>query len=292
VHVVEAAKQVYRAIPARRERTRLIPALEPVLAPSIRWPLAVLRSSVIRSAATLHVVPRTAVTPSPSMERESVGPSIVAILALLMWLSLLLTARDEWGQPLHIPFAGTALSRAWRKLLLAVLIGLAIPGHIGLWFTGAVRNLCRSKGGILLALIQRPLSGPIFALCARELRIVLPELLLRGGNYPIVVLGMLIVILGSDGIPWGLRIAGELNVFFGYVRWIATNFDVWPVGLIDACHRIVTLAMIVASTHPLVLTVSHDWPAADSFASGLSRPLFAQSPNTILRDPRQTDAPR
>jgi hypothetical protein len=30
-----------------------------------------------------------------------------------------------------------------------------------------------------------------------------------------------------------------------------------------------TLAMIVASTHPLVLTVSHDWPAADSFASGL-----------------------
>jgi SAM-dependent methyltransferase len=34
VHIVEAAKQVYRAIPARRERTRLIPALEPVLAPS------------------------------------------------------------------------------------------------------------------------------------------------------------------------------------------------------------------------------------------------------------------
>lgn len=34
VHVVEATKQVYRAIPARRERTRLIPALEPALAPS------------------------------------------------------------------------------------------------------------------------------------------------------------------------------------------------------------------------------------------------------------------
>jgi len=34
VHIVEATKQVYRAIPARRERSRLVPALEPALAPS------------------------------------------------------------------------------------------------------------------------------------------------------------------------------------------------------------------------------------------------------------------
>jgi SAM-dependent methyltransferase len=34
VHIVEATKQVYRAIPARRVRKRLVPALEPVLAPS------------------------------------------------------------------------------------------------------------------------------------------------------------------------------------------------------------------------------------------------------------------
>jgi hypothetical protein len=34
VHLVEATKQVYRAIPARREKRRLVPALEPVLAPS------------------------------------------------------------------------------------------------------------------------------------------------------------------------------------------------------------------------------------------------------------------
>ena len=32
VHIVEATKQVYRAIPAKR--TRLIPALQPVLVPS------------------------------------------------------------------------------------------------------------------------------------------------------------------------------------------------------------------------------------------------------------------
>ncbi|KIZ47374.1 MULTISPECIES: methyltransferase domain-containing protein [Rhodopseudomonas] len=34
VHIVEATKQVYRAIPVRRERTRLIPALDPALVPS------------------------------------------------------------------------------------------------------------------------------------------------------------------------------------------------------------------------------------------------------------------
>ena len=34
VHIVEATKQVYRAIPVRREKPRLVPVLEPVLAPS------------------------------------------------------------------------------------------------------------------------------------------------------------------------------------------------------------------------------------------------------------------
>jgi hypothetical protein len=34
VHMVEATKQVYRAIPAPRVKRRLVPALEPALAPS------------------------------------------------------------------------------------------------------------------------------------------------------------------------------------------------------------------------------------------------------------------
>jgi SAM-dependent methyltransferase len=34
VHIVEAIKQVYRAVPARKEKRRLVPALEPALAPS------------------------------------------------------------------------------------------------------------------------------------------------------------------------------------------------------------------------------------------------------------------
>jgi SAM-dependent methyltransferase len=34
VHIVEASKQVYRAIPARREKRRFVPTLRPVLAPA------------------------------------------------------------------------------------------------------------------------------------------------------------------------------------------------------------------------------------------------------------------
>jgi hypothetical protein len=33
VHIVEATKQVYRAIPARREKRQLVPGLAPVLEP-------------------------------------------------------------------------------------------------------------------------------------------------------------------------------------------------------------------------------------------------------------------
>jgi len=34
VHIVEATKQIYRALPARREKRVLVPSLKPVLAPS------------------------------------------------------------------------------------------------------------------------------------------------------------------------------------------------------------------------------------------------------------------
>jgi SAM-dependent methyltransferase len=36
VHIIEATKQVYRPIPVRRERTRLVPALKPTFAPAPR----------------------------------------------------------------------------------------------------------------------------------------------------------------------------------------------------------------------------------------------------------------
>ncbi|MCZ7660239.1 MAG: class I SAM-dependent methyltransferase [Xanthobacteraceae bacterium] len=48
VHIVEATKEVYRAVPARRERRRLVPALEPVLAPSPGGAARASRDAVFR----------------------------------------------------------------------------------------------------------------------------------------------------------------------------------------------------------------------------------------------------
>ena len=51
VHIVEASKQAYRAIPVRREKRQLVPSLEPVLAPSPGGAAArVTRSSFRRRA--------------------------------------------------------------------------------------------------------------------------------------------------------------------------------------------------------------------------------------------------
>jgi hypothetical protein len=57
VHIVEATKQVYRAVPVRRERQRLVPALEPVMAPSpggaARVALASERQQICLAGASL-----------------------------------------------------------------------------------------------------------------------------------------------------------------------------------------------------------------------------------------------
>jgi len=154
-----------------------------------------------------------------------------------------------------------------RLLLLALLIGLGIARHVGLRFTDPVRRVVRNaRRGILLALLEVRVTRAALGLRAGELRIVLPKLLLRCCDDPIVVFGMLVVIFGRNGIAGRLRITRELNIFFRNMRWIAANLYVGPVGLEHARHGIVSLAMIIAPAHPLVLTVSHDWPAANSFA--------------------------
>ena len=112
VHIVEATKQVYRAIPARRERARLVPALEPALAPveparsasvssapqikhrgcaaepAVLFDRCAHRSSIARRGvvaavtAALHVGARAAMPAPAAMQREAVGLVVVAVLAL------------------------------------------------------------------------------------------------------------------------------------------------------------------------------------------------------------------
>src|SRR5262249_16924986 len=70
VHIVEATKQVYRAIPARRERRRFVPTLQPVLAPS---PGAAARSSLERTRASpVLIAPATSASSVPPARRRPV----------------------------------------------------------------------------------------------------------------------------------------------------------------------------------------------------------------------------
>jgi len=97
--------------------------------------------------------------------------------------------------------------------------------------------------------------------------VLLAELFLRGGNKTEIMLGVLVVILGCDGVAGGARVARELQIFLRYVRCGAADLDVGSVGLIDPGHRvlaapvIIVVVVIVAVAHPLVvLTVSHVLP--------------------------------
>ena len=83
-----------------------------------------------------------------------------------------------------------------------------------------------------------------------------------------IMLGVLVVILRRDRIAGGLRVARELDVLFRDVGRISANLHVRAVRLVYARHRIVTLAVLVAPAHALVLTVSHDLPVCQPLRCG------------------------
>jgi hypothetical protein len=120
---------------------------------------------------------------------------------------------------------------------------------------------CEKTLALVLAFLGRH-----FVVGAR-LRLVLPELLLGGGNQPEIMLGVLVVILGSDRIAGRACVARQLDVFLRNMGGGTADLDVGSVGLEHPGHRVLTAPVIVVVivvipvTHPLVvLTVSHVSP--------------------------------
>ena len=106
------------------------------------------------------------------------------------------------------------------------------------------------------------------------MRIVLPELLLRGGDQAEIMLSVLIIVFRRDRIARRVRVARELDVFLGDMRRRSANLDVGTVRFEHPRHGILVFAMIiivvviivVAAAHALVvLNVSHGLPVADLF---------------------------
>jgi hypothetical protein len=89
--------------------------------------------------------------------------------------------------------------------------------------------------------------------------LVLTKLFLRGGDQAKIMFGVLIVIFGGDWISGALRIAGELEIFFGNVRGRAPDFYVLAVGFIHPRQRILVMmaTLTITTAHAFILTVSH-----------------------------------
>ena len=132
-----------------------------------------------------------------------------------------------------------------------------------------MRLTLRRLAHVVVAIVEGVVAIA-FARCRWRLvvRILLAELLLRGGDQAEVVLGVLEVVLGGDRIAGGLRVAGELQILFGDVMGGTADFHLRSVRLVDPRQRIVMMAaaavvalvVAVTSPHALVLTVSHGSP--------------------------------
>jgi hypothetical protein len=174
--------------------------------------LAGLTLFAIVAARPALKIARAAVPAPPPMQRESIGLVVVAVLtealaklALLWRWRLLCATSNKRRQPIDIVASVVRSLLAWaldvdlvlRLLVLLLRKRLRIARQVRLRLAHAERRIAP---GLLLitiflvkCLITRACGAVVFN--AREMRVVLPELLLRRGDETVVVLRVLVVIL-------------------------------------------------------------------------------------------------
>ena len=197
-------------------------------------------------------------TATPAMQREAVRlAAILEAVLSLRRLRLRRTAGDEGRQAaiiarlglLHARL-GLAIALLARLRILALYERLRILWNVRLW-------LARLELLVVAALGTR-----------LEVRILLPELLLRGGDQAEIMLGVLEIVFGGNRIAGGLGITRKLEIFLRHVIGRSANLHIRAVRLINPGEGIliapvVVLLIIIAPAHTLVvivmmlLTVSH-----------------------------------
>src|SRR5689334_1295545 len=223
--------------------------------------------------------------------RETFAATAALFIPAGAAIHLRLRAGDEGGQAIDAAIVGnhrlrlglrlilrlrTVLAFAMFARLLVALIGLAVAAlfarivvaDIGLRLLRDEARLLaemREALALVIAIFHRRLHFGVGA----GLRLILPELLLRGGDQAEIVFGVLVVVLGSDRVAGGARVTRQLNVFFGDVRGSPADLDIGSVRFEHPGHRVLTAPVIIVVivivvipvTHPLVvLTVSHVSP--------------------------------
>src|SRR5580692_10642577 len=192
-----------------------------------------------RIALAGHMVARAAMAPTPAMQREAIRRAIVAVLAVLIVrpigaLHLLrrrlrLAAGDEGRQSfdvfvvrLEVLLPGLEVLRL-RLLRLRVLMRLLVLRLLvlrRLLFARIKRRLLwrvwLTADRRLIAVAVAVVEGVVGIIAAALLRLLLvegrlglTEMFLRRRDQAEIVLSVLIVVFGSNGIARTLRVAGK-----------------------------------------------------------------------------------
>ena len=143
---------------------------------------------------------------------------------------------------LAIPVFAGLLLVALIWLAVALMIALAAVAHIGLLLR---RNEARllPKARKILAFVLALFGGHLTV--GARLRLILTELLLGSRDQAEIVLGVLVVVLGGNGIAGRARVARELDVFFGHMRCGAADLDIGSVGFEYPGHRVLPAPVVI-----------------------------------------------
>src|SRR5262249_20165438 len=157
--------------------------------------------AIVPAPSALEIAARAAVAAAPTVQRETVGLVVVAVLieALIARLGLLrcrrlLCASDKRRQPIDVvaSVVRRLLARALdvdlilRLMILLLRKRLRVARQVRLWLAHAERRIAYNLLLITLFLIECvvTLATGVLVFDAREVWVVLPELLLRRSNEP------------------------------------------------------------------------------------------------------------
>ncbi|MCP2129064.1 hypothetical protein ABH991_001605 [Bradyrhizobium ottawaense] len=237
-------------------------------APPAREAFATAGTALAAIRAAVHLRLRTGDEGGQAIDAAGVGDDgLRLILRLRLGLILRLRAMVALAvlaRLLLIALIGLVFALLMVTLvMIALAVAVAREGLLLLRLRDEARLLAEIRE--ILAVVVAVVAVAADRLVAARL-LILAELFLGRGDQTEIMLGVLVVVLGCNGVAGRARVARELEILFSDVRGGAADLDVGSVGLVDPGHRVlaapvVVVIVIVAVAHPLlVLTVSHVLP--------------------------------
>ena len=156
--------------------------------------------------------------------------------------------------------AVTVAEILFARLLLIARIGLLLTLlellRLLLRHEAGLCAEARIAVGIVAVVVERIAIGALHRLLLL-LRLALAELFLRGCDQTEIVLGVLQITFRHDRVAGGLGVARKLQILFRDMLGGATDLHIRSVRFVAAGQGIRSLAVVIPSAHPLVLTWSH-----------------------------------